>query len=277
VQPVAIPTFYDLTFDKLESFASTFGSASDKWGASGAGIFSDPLVGVGFRVSASGSAATVHKVNVFAVSVTVFFKTATAAFTAPPVSSCPQPQQHDPDLSARAFDCPPTPEAQCQVVANLSYGITVANCDAQPAPTFTVPSLIAAGGNTTCPLGSQYQRTWFACQSPAYAPYNLPPVTGGFNCTQNITVVDTIAPVLTCADDMTIACGAVEDGVATVPLPTVLDECDGTSLTIRQLNNLTTDCGLVQLILFEATDRCGNVGSCTVKVTVNNVRATLTW
>jgi hypothetical protein len=149
--PFALPqllvsTYYDLSFAKLQPFATVFGSSSDSWQLGGsASLLLRPEFGVGLTVSKSSVETGLQKAHVFSVSVEVFFRTSDDNFV-PPYSSCPTVQDHDPDLSARSFSCANVTQAQCRIDSTQSYGIISAHCESQPAPNSTIPILISSGG-----------------------------------------------------------------------------------------------------------------------------------
>ncbi len=274
---LSVPTLYDLSFAKLEAYETLVGGSTDNWNlGTSPTILLDSNFGVGLRVS--NMATTENRTaNVFFVSVQVFFKTARPSFV-PPLSFCPPVQAHDPDLPSRSVSCPPIVEAQCNVTASNPYSIVSTNCEKQQSPSFTVPVLIGVNASAvaTCPYGQIFTRTWTECAPPPFAPFNLPPF-GGFSCVQNITVVDTIAPVVTCPPDTLIECGAVEEGSFVLQNATASDACDGSLAVTRSAALVSTVdvCGLEQNITFRAVDRCGNEGTCTVRIRVKAITATL--
>jgi hypothetical protein len=95
------------------------------------------------------------------------------------------------------------------------------------------------------------------------------------SCTQTITVADTLAPVIVCLPDITVACAA------DVPLPELdsivaTDLCDSL-VTVSVAEDDTTDfvCanGYTLLRVYTAVDACGNSASCTQSITVSDTLA----
>lgn len=90
-------------------------------------------------------------------------------------------------------------------------------------------------------------------------------------CTQTVTVVDTQAPILTCAPDKTVEAGTAWE----FDLPTASDACCGTNVTITSLLITTNGNCCTQLIaqVWQAVDCCTNIATCTQTVTVVDATA----
>ncbi len=84
-----------------------------------------------------------------------------------------------------------------------------------------------------------------------------------------VTVIDTLAPILDCPQNINMTTGAT---IVLYDLPTVSDNCD-TNLIPMVVDGLDSG-SLFPLgtttVVFEATDLCGNVGSCSFEVTITN-------
>jgi hypothetical protein len=106
---------------------------------------------------------------------------------------------------------------------------------------------------------------------------------GRFTHTQILKVQDTEAPTISCAADITVGIngGSCDMASLTVPLATAADNC---SPSIRITNNseFATDDGAnasgtyplgTTTVTFSASDKCGNVSTCEVEITVVDDRA----
>ena len=135
-----------------------------------------------------------------------------------------------------------------------------------PLPTFTAPYAVDAceGTNVTvrvlstvtnaasprCPNQLNIVRTWSASDS-----------CGNSNvCSQSITVVDTVPPVVTCVGNQTVECGQPFAFTA----PYAVDACDSTNVTVRVLSTVTNAANprcpnLLSVVrTWSASDSCGN-------------------
>lgn len=86
-------------------------------------------------------------------------------------------------------------------------------------------------------------------------------------CAQLITVRDTLAPVLTCASNRVVECGAAWSFDA----PSATDNCLGTNVTIAIVNTVTNAlCGntFSATRTWEAVDACTNSARCSQTITV---------
>ncbi|MFO1487826.1 MAG: LamG-like jellyroll fold domain-containing protein [Verrucomicrobiota bacterium] len=108
--------------------------------------------------------------------------------------------------------------------------------------------------NGVCPL--LLTRTWQATDCCGNS--NL--------CSQTVTVADTTPPVLTCASNKTVVCGAAWS----FDPPVAVDACSGTNVVLTILNTLTNGSGCTQTFTrnWVATDLCGNTNTCSQTVTV---------
>ena len=109
--------------------------------------------------------------------------------------------------------------------------------------------------NGTCP--QVITRTWTAkdaCQHTA-------------SCSQTVTVVDTIPPVITCASNRIVECGAAWN----FNPPSASDICDGTNLTIIIVNTVTNPLvgqTFAATRTWRAIDSCSNSSACSQTVTL---------
>jgi len=81
-----------------------------------------------------------------------------------------------------------------------------------------------------------------------------------------VTILDTLAPVLSCPESFTVStCSAID-----YILPTVMDNCDqGLSPTLTGgLSSGSVFPSGTTTVSFEATDLCGNTGQCSFEITV---------
>ena len=128
---------------------------------------------------------------------------------------------------------------------------------------FCCTNLLVApvGGSITSTIsgscGYQISQTWTATNCCG---------GGSTVCTQDIFIVDTTPPTLTCAPDKTVQCGS---GWVFDP-PTATDICCGTNITYTFTTNIITTPLICQTIwegVWTATDCCGNSSVCTQAVT----------
>src|SRR6185295_8681466 len=122
---------------------------------------------------------------------------------------------------------------------------------------------VAAVGTVTnrlCGKTFRATRTWVVADG-----------CGNFvNCSQTITVVDTRPPVLTCASNQTVACGAswtFGEAVAT-------DSCDETNIPVVIPGTVTNGLGsptYAAVRTCTATDACSTVSTCSQTVTVRDM------
>lgn len=155
--------------------------------------------------------------------------------------------------------CPPDITIQCTASTlppNTGTATATDNCDPAPLITFTD---VSVGG--ICPQERTITRTWVttdACGNTS-------------SCIQTIVVDDSIAPVISCPDNVTIECTAN-------PLPpntgtaTATDNCDGTPTIDFDDVTLGGSCPQEYTITrtWSATDDCGNTSTCVQTIVVDD-------
>ena len=117
-----------------------------------------------------------------------------------------------------------------------------------------------------------FVRTWTAA-----ATDNCDNTSAASTCEQTITVVDNLAPVLSCAD-MTVECdgaGNEADLASFLASATATDNCDS-DVTITHdfttLSDLCAETGAAT-VTFTAEDDCGNESTCTATFTIEDTTA----
>ena len=124
---------------------------------------------------------------------------------------------------------------------------TGSGCLVNPTVTFA-DQVISTG---PCSGAQVIERTWTAA--------NPDDSNQSVSCTQRITLVDTQAPTITnCPSNATISSSQPTYSWA---MPTVSDNCGGTTITANVANGSTFPIGTTTVVL-TATDGCGNNTSC---------------
>ena len=162
------------------------------------------------------------------------------------------------DNTAPLISCPPSVTVQCDSdvpgpatdLAGLlaQLGSATDNCG---TPTVTFVGDVASG---SCPkIIARTYRATDACGNHS-------------TCTQFITVLDTVAPTITCPGNMAVQ-GRDSEAVVSYELPTATDNCvtplvvcSPPSGSVLQIGVTTVNCS--------ATDACGNSSSCSFTVSV---------
>ena len=91
-------------------------------------------------------------------------------------------------------------------------------------------------------------------------------------CQFNVTVADTVKPIITCPADKTINTGVTCSANYTLPAATAIDNCTSTSKIL-----ITPDYSLnffnlgAKTVTFTAKDSTGNTSTCKVKITVEDI------
>ena len=163
------------------------------------------------------------------------------------------------DTTDPVIDCPADVTVECDEItmpANTGSATATDNCDA--VPSISSSDAVVAG---VCPQEEVITRTWTAEDDCGNSS----------NCDQVITVEDTQAPSLTCPSDITVECNAVP---AADPMSvTATDNCDMSLTVVHSLDNPAgpyTACTTTVDRVYEATDDCGNTGTCTQTITVED-------
>ncbi|MBL0113851.1 MAG: hypothetical protein IPP42_24805 [Saprospiraceae bacterium] len=117
--------------------------------------------------------------------------------------------------------------------------------------------------NGTCPYNYTINRTWTATDS--CGNISLP-------CSQVITVLDTIKPVIVCPKDTTIDCTS-DTTVSSLGMATATDNCTAVVTNISRVDTkVDGDCphNFTILRFWTAIDSCGNMDTCTQVITVQD-------
>ncbi len=157
--------------------------------------------------------------------------------------------------------CPADVTIECSEAtdpSNTGAATAIDGCSGESIPV-TYADSVAAG---SCPNESVITRTWTADDG------------SGISCDQVITVVDTIAPVLTVPPDVTVECDADSSPVATGSA-TAADNCDGAPIVTFSDNVTPGMCEHELLIArtWTATDACGNAASVDQMISVVDTTA----
>ena len=153
--------------------------------------------------------------------------------TSPPELTCPD------DLSIQCPDDLPPADPSTVIVSD--------DCDPSP----TVVHMGDSSDGNTCP--EIITRTYRATDA-----------SGNFaECTQTITIDDTIAPVITCPEDISIGCNDPID-------PSFTGSATGTDNCDQELSIAYSDVPSDNIITrtWEAVDDCGNSASCVQTITI---------
>jgi hypothetical protein len=151
---------------------------------------------------------------------------------------------------------------QCDESTDPSHtGTATAGDTCDPVPDVASADTIVPG---SCPQEYNIQRNWTATDDCGLTDDYL----------QNIHVVDTVAPVITCPDDVTIECDESTDpsntGTATAP-----DNCDSNP-SITHSDAVTPGACPDDYVIartWTATDACGNSNTCEQIVTIEDTTA----
>ncbi|MFM1770281.1 MAG: hypothetical protein RJA22_2810, partial [Verrucomicrobiota bacterium] len=165
-------------------------------------------------------------------------QTITVVDTIPPVITC---------ASNRVVECSASWAFNPPITSDLCSGTNVA-------------LIVLSTTTNTGPCLTTYDvtRTWRATD----------PCGNASTCSQTITVIDTLAPVLTCASNRVVECSA--SWVFNPPIAS--DLCDGTNVALTILSTVTNTgpCGTTYSATrsWRATDACGNASTCSQTITV---------
>ncbi len=163
------------------------------------------------------------------------------------------------DSMAPAISCPVNVTIQCNtstLPASTGSATATDNCDGTPSITFMD---VFAGGS--CPQGGAITRTWRATDDCGNSS----------TCIQLISINDSMAPAITCPNNVTVQCNASTAPAAT-GTATATDNCDAT-LTIT-FTDVTVGGGCPQestiTRTWKAMDDCGNSSTCNQIITVDD-------
>ncbi len=153
--------------------------------------------------------------------------------------------------------CPADTLVDCMTSIDLSdFGQALFEDNCHPDPDIAYSELFVAG----CCNTGEYTRTWIA--TDAYLNSSV--------CVQSITLIDTIAPSLVCADDITLSLD--ENGEAELTQDNAIlslsDACCETVTLVFVPTVYTCDDIGSNTATASATDACGNFSSCVINVTV---------
>ncbi|PWU21560.1 MAG: hypothetical protein C5B50_01450 [Verrucomicrobia bacterium] len=154
--------------------------------------------------------------------------------TTPPVITC-APNKTVACGNVWSFDSPSATDACCGVNVTIITLSTVTNAGS------ACPKIIT--------------RTWQATDC----------CTNSATCSQVVTIVDTVPPIITCAPGFTTNFGAPWS----FTVPTASDACCGTNVTISVLSTVTNGaCPKIITRTWQAADCCNNTAACSQTVTV---------
>jgi hypothetical protein len=154
------------------------------------------------------------------------------------------------DTTKPEIICPPDVVYDCEM-GDPGTATATDNCDTNVDISYS-DNIISP----RCPL--IIERTWTATDS-----------CGNFStCVQSITVQDTVAPVITCPNDITFDCAMGDAGTATAT-----DNCDPNP--VITYNDVVTNDRCPQIIerTWTATDSCGNFSTCLQTITIQDTTA----
>ncbi len=157
------------------------------------------------------------------------------------------------DTTAPVLTCATNRTVECGDVWDFDPPTADDSC----SPSNIVVSVFITVTNPICGGSFWAERTWLAVDACGNSD----------TCSQIITNLDTTAPVLTCATNRTVECGAAWD----FDLPGVLDACEGTNVMVVILDTVTNaTCGntFVATRTWQASDSCTNVAACSQTITV---------
>ncbi|HJW29867.1 MAG TPA: hypothetical protein VJ508_11580, partial [Saprospiraceae bacterium] len=166
------------------------------------------------------------------------------------------------DNTPPVITCPANVTIQCTSDTSPgSNGMATAtdNCDPAPAVSFTDATMARS-----CPQEYSINRTWQAADACGNTS----------TCIQTITLIDNVAPVISCPANVTINCTAntlpVNTGSATAT-----DNCDGAPMVTYSDASISGSCPQAYSITrtWMAIDHCGNSSTCTQSITVKDVQA----
>ncbi len=154
--------------------------------------------------------------------------------------------------------CAPSFTVNCGTPWNFTPPTAIDDCCTNP-PTIVISSTVTNGLNI-CPV--IITRDWIITDCCGNST----------NCSQTVTIVDNVPPVITCGPNQTVQCGTPW----TFNTPTATDNCctntsgtGGVSIVITTIStNNIAPCQDIITVIWKATDCCGNASFCTNSVTV---------
>jgi hypothetical protein len=178
----------------------------------------------------------------------------TAVDTCGNVSNCVQRIMFD-DQQAPEITCLDNITVNCAESSILPDDTgTPTATDGCSVATITYMDGIIQGG---CPVS--FVRTWKATDACGNAAY----------CYQTITVIDEIAPEITCPADISISCAYSNALPSRTGFPVVVDQCLSVSYTYQD-GPISGECPKVFTRTWTATDYCGNTASCEQQISLED-------
>ena len=166
------------------------------------------------------------------------------------------------DQIVPVITCPVAITVDCALGTDTTFtGVATAtdNCIQSPVIAFSDQTI-----STTCANTYTLQRTWRAtdvCNNSA-------------TCIQNIRVVDTTAPEVTCPRDTVIDCASIPDPGQT-GYPVYSDNCDGNPIATYADLTIGQSCANTYVLrrIWTVTDACGNSDTCWQRIEVVDTSA----
>ncbi|MBI5383844.1 MAG: CHRD domain-containing protein [Verrucomicrobia bacterium] len=195
-----------------------------------------------------GTIARTHTVTDEAMNSASCVQVITILDTIPPIIVCPA------NFSVQCVsEVPPRPTTLAEFA--LAGGSAYDNCDTNLLYVCTDGPLVGGA------CGGTIRRTHTVMDD----------CTNSASCVQIITVQDTTPPVISCGPSQTLECGTPW----TFSVPTAVDFCDGTNVTIRVLSTVTNRFGFCgnaysATRTWQAFDSCSNESRCDQSFTLSD-------
>jgi len=172
--------------------------------------------------------------------------------------------------------------SQCQTIVKVEDGMNF-ECNAmdiirfldQNGEVVIVPGDIddgSGGGCSSNDLDLSLDRTMFNCDDigDVIVTLTVTTDTDTSSCTATVTIIDNLAPQITCPPDMTVDCGTDLGDLSQFGTATQTDNCEVVDSSETQTPDFD-DCGQGTVTrLFTATDQSGNTSSCMQVITVGS-------
>ena len=190
----------------------------------------------------------------------IYDRTWTATDDCGEMSSCDQ-QITVVDTTDPVITCPADVTVECGMdETSASNGMATATDNCSAAGDITIDESDGTMSDLCASTGI-YDRTWTATDECGEMS----------SCDQQITVVDTTDPVITCPADVTVECG-MDETSASNGMATATDNCSATGdITIGEsdgsMSDLCASTGVYDRT-WTATDECGEMSSCDQQITV---------